>query len=50
MEKIIIIETTEKEQEYDVNFAMLLSHARTNPNQELIVRIGSYRCLFKVLE
>ena len=46
MEKIKIIDIQEKETEYEMTFAMLLAHARMHGSQ--IIRIGEYRCLFKV--
>ena len=53
METIRIIETYEKEKEYDMNFAMLLSYVRSNRiltgGNSVIIMVGVWKCRFEVL-
>ena len=48
MENITIIDIEEKENSYDMNFAMLFSTARQQ--RKIIVKCGAYKFLIKSLD
>ena len=49
MEEVTLITTEETESKHNLNLSMLLAVAKQNGGQ-VKIRIGSYKCLLKVLK